>query len=234
MRKTSHANTNTKSRIKKAKQIESILSEYINLKKSVILDLGCGSGVISHYLGKNYPRVYGADVVDERILKDHYKFCLLNKKRLPYKSNTFDLVIANYVFEHEKNKTSFLSEIKRVLKPKGICYLSTCNRFFPIEPHFSLPFLSILPRKIADQYVRIFKRGDYFDIYSLNLIECNRFFKKFFDCLNITDIVVKKYYKYISKNIIFCLITKLTPSALFRKLFFFFPGWIFILKKDEK
>ncbi len=233
MQKTSHANTNINSRIKKAKQIELVLSEYIDLRKSVILDLGCGSGIIACYFGKKNPRVYGADVVDERTLKDHYKFCLLNKKRLPYKSNTFDLVIANYVFEHEKNKTSFLSEIKRVLKPKGICYLSTCNRFFPIEPHFSLPFLSILPRKIADQYVRIFKRGNYFDIYSLNLIECNRLFKKFFDYLNITDIFVKQHYGYISKNIILSIIVKFIPTILFRKLFFFFPGWIFILKKKK-
>lgn len=231
MQKTSHASTNVHSRIKKAKQIELILSKYIDLRKSVILDLGCGGGIITSYFGEKYSYVYGADIIDERILKDNYKFDLYKGKKLPYKNNTFNLVIANYVFEHEKNKTNFLNEIRRVLKPKGICYLSTCNRFFPIEPHFSLPFLSILPKKIADQYVRIFKKGNYFDIYPLNLIECNRFLKKFFNYSNITDVFVKQYYRDISKNIILSMIVKFIPTIIFRKLLFFFPGWIFILKK---
>lgn len=234
MQKTSHANININSRINKAKQIELILSEYIDLRKSAILDLGCGSGIIANYLGKKYSLVYATDVVDERILKDNYKFELLNESKLPYKDNAFDLIIANYVFEHENNKTNFLGEIRRILKPGGICYLSTCNRFFPIEPHFSLPLLSVLPRKIADQYVRVFKKGDFFDIYSLNLTDCNRLFDKFFDYLNITDIVIKKYHRYISRNIIFRVVAKYTPAVIFRKLLFLFPGWIFILKKNKK
>lgn len=234
MQKTSHANININSRVNKAKQIELILSEYIDLRKSAILDLGCGSGIIANHLGKKYPLVYATDVVDERVLKDSYRFNLQNKSKLPYKDNTFDLIIANYVFEHEKNKTNFLREIRRILKPRGMCYLSTCNRFFPIEPHFSLPLLSVLPRKIADQYVRVFKKGDFFDIYSLNLSDCNTLFDKFFDYLNITDIVVKKYYRYVSKNIIFRVVVNYTPAVIFRKLLFFFPGWIFILKKNKK
>ena len=47
------------------------------------------------------------------------------------------------------------SEIYRVLKPYGVCYLAAINSWWPIEPHYKLPFLSWLPKKWADVYVNV-------------------------------------------------------------------------------
>jgi SAM-dependent methyltransferase len=56
-----------------------------------------------------------------------------------------------------------LSEIRRVLKPGGWCYLATPNRWTIIEPHFKLPFLSWLPGRWPSAYVRLVRRGSVYD-----------------------------------------------------------------------
>jgi hypothetical protein len=51
----------------------------------------------------------------------------------------------------------------RVLRPDGIAYLATPNRWTVIEPHFRLPFLSWLPAGLRDNYVRLAGRGAAYD-----------------------------------------------------------------------
>jgi SAM-dependent methyltransferase len=87
--------------------------------------------------------------------------------RLPYGSDTFDLVILNLVFEwcairldepHEQAQLRLLGEIARVLKPGGRLYISTKNRFAlrylmgrPDEHYHEMRFGSALPRWLADR-----------------------------------------------------------------------------------
>ncbi len=49
------------------------------------------------------------------------------KKELPYQDSTFDIVTATEVIEHLEDFRAILREMYRVLKPGGICVLSTPN-----------------------------------------------------------------------------------------------------------
>jgi SAM-dependent methyltransferase len=87
--------------------------------------------------------------------------------RLPYASDTFDLVILTLVFEwcairldepHEQAQLRLLGEVARVLKPGGRLYISTKNRFAlrylmgrPDEHYHEMRFGSALPRWLADR-----------------------------------------------------------------------------------
>jgi len=53
--------------------------------------------------------------------------CDLNKEKLPYPDNQFDIIIFTEVIEHIYNPGFVLKEINRILKPKGKLYLSTPN-----------------------------------------------------------------------------------------------------------
>ncbi len=48
-------------------------------------------------------------------------------QKLPFKSNSFDLIISLEVIEHLVQAEQFLSEINRILKPKGRLIISTPN-----------------------------------------------------------------------------------------------------------
>ena len=55
-----------------------------------------------------------------------------------------------------------MDEVRRVLSPDGIAYLGLGNRLGLIEPHYKLPFLSWLPHRMSDRYVRTFHRADHY------------------------------------------------------------------------
>ena len=114
-----------------------------------VLDLGCGAGHGSNMLAKKYKKVVGVDISEEAIgyAKNNWslpniEFVIGNSMDLPFEDNSFDVVASFEVFEHLNDWKKFLSEIKRVLKPKGIVYISTPNKTLyspgtkkPINPH---------------------------------------------------------------------------------------------------
>ena len=51
----------------------------------------------------------------------------LNSEKLPYQDDSFDIVTATELIEHMENYRELITEIYRVLKPGGICILSTPN-----------------------------------------------------------------------------------------------------------
>lgn len=73
------------------------------------------------------------------------KFVKYDGEKLPFKDNQFDIVFCNAVIEHvgnyEKQK-SFANEVVRVAKK---VFVSTPNRWYPIEFHTRLPFTHWLP-----------------------------------------------------------------------------------------
>lgn len=112
-----------------------ILASYIGPKKHAkILDLGCeaGSLIIGRIKGKiKKPRIWGIDVNKKALSLARKKgiraiYADINKP-LPFKDNYFDIISANQIIEHIVNTDLLLSEIYRVLKPKGYLLLSTEN-----------------------------------------------------------------------------------------------------------
>ena len=86
--------------------------------------------------------------------------------QIPFANSSFDVIIIQDVIEHVNGSNSFLIEIKRVLKPNGMIYLSTPNKYslfnFISDPHFGLPFVSILKRESIKKYfLKYFRKGDY-------------------------------------------------------------------------
>ena len=95
------------------------------------LDLGCDDGSWTKKIAKRKIDWYGVEIVKERARKAAKKGIKVSvsslEKSLPYSNATFDLVQSNQVIEHLFNIDQFISEIYRVLKPKGILVISTEN-----------------------------------------------------------------------------------------------------------
>lgn len=99
--------------------IKKLLMEVENLKLNSILDIGCGTGYISQQLKNHSSFCVGCDFDKARIkfAKD-LGICVVlgDGKNLPFRSSSFDGVVAIELLEHVQNPEDILKEIKRVSK----------------------------------------------------------------------------------------------------------------------
>lgn len=79
--------------------------------------------------------------------------------RLPVRDGALDFALLNHLYEHVEDQPALFRELHRVLAPGGAGYVSAGSRWAVVEPHYRLPFLSWLPRPIADLYLRVTGRG---------------------------------------------------------------------------
>lgn len=80
-----------------------------NITYSSVLEIGCGSGELSQYL-KNYN---GID-----ISKNSCKSIIGDAHELPFKSDSFDLILLLDLLEHTDDKL-VMEEVYRIIKPNG-------------------------------------------------------------------------------------------------------------------
>lgn len=79
----------------------------------------------------------------------------------------YDIVLMSDVIEHVVRQKEALEKALGTLIPGGIIFLTTNNRWWPIEGHKYLPFLTYLPKGLANRYVRVMKRGNEYGGYHL-------------------------------------------------------------------
>ena len=172
-----HAVLDLPSRQLKAIKIERLLNLRPRDEPIRILEIGCGSGGISHYFATHQEldcTVDAIDVVDNRLISEGYEFRIVEDVRLPFPDQAFDVVITNHVIEHVGEKAqqiAHLAEIKRVMKSDGSGYLAVPNRWQLVEPHYQLAFLSWMPRPIRTPYLKFMRKGVFYDCEPLTVAE---------------------------------------------------------------
>jgi SAM-dependent methyltransferase len=123
------------------------LSKVIPLKSSVVLDFGCGEGIMTKGVARFAREVHGIDLVPsfwqleerfQRMFGPGNEFPPVALKTiapdqcLPFEEASFDAVYAWSVFEHVADVPTALAEIHRVLRPGGVFFLQ-------IEPLYHSP-----------------------------------------------------------------------------------------------
>lgn len=94
------------------------------------LDVGAGNGELIDRLIRVFPlKARACDYRDDLITIADVPVSVvdLNNGSLPYPTDSFDLVTCTEVIEHLENFRFALREIFRVLRPGGVCVISTPN-----------------------------------------------------------------------------------------------------------
>jgi len=93
-------------------------------------------------------------------------------RTFPFKDKTFDVCWSNAVIEHVGNRgrqLAFINEIRRVAKR---AFITTPNRYFPVEVHTRVPFLHWFDKKTFDRYITLIGKewatGEYMYLLSLS------------------------------------------------------------------
>ena len=101
-----------------------------------VMDCGCGTGYGSAYLAEQSARsVTGIDFSAEAVAycKAHYhdprlRYLRMDAQKLKFPDASFDFVFSSENFEHLPDGRANVSEIRRVLRPGGLCLIATPNR----------------------------------------------------------------------------------------------------------
>ncbi|MBB1117749.1 class I SAM-dependent methyltransferase [Stenotrophomonas sp. W1S232] len=177
-----HATLDIESRRPKAAKICRLLGMERNGTPLRVLEVGCGSGVISQliadWLGSE-SRVDAVDVVDQRVASEGFYFQKVEGVELPYEDNSFDYVISNHVIEHVgdyRTQSDHIGELRRVLSPTGTGYLAVPSRWQLVEPHYRLAFLSWLPHSLRTPFLQLSGRGNHYDCQPLSMQQVEALF----------------------------------------------------------
>ena len=177
--------------VDRGKFVKSIIDIYLTCENLTMLDLGSGEGGTSVVFAEQN-RVFSYDLNLIRIERQK-KYSALYYKingdalKLSLRDNSFDVIILQDVIEHLYDPKSLINEVIRILKPGGMVYMSTPNKYsifnFLADPHWGLPVVSILKReKIRNYFLKYFRKREF-----------NR--KDIPELLSLNDT-----YKYLGKN----------------------------------
>lgn len=163
----------------------------------IVLDIGVTSDDTfqeSNFFEKMYPftsQIVCVGTEDGSHLKEKYpglQFQEVNPGQpLPFKDKAFDIAFSNAVIEHVGNsaaQTNFVCEIARVSKT---FFLTTPNRWFPVEFHTAIPFLHFLPQKTYRKVLSMIGESYWSQEENLNLLSGKGFLALFSD---IPDVII--------------------------------------------
>ena len=175
-----HAALDLRSRDWKAMKIERLLGLAQRPQPVRMLEIGTGSGGIAHYFATHPTlrcEVTAVDVCDNRMVCDGYEYRQVQGVELPFDDASFDVVLTNHVIEHVGDASAqrrHLEEIHRVLEPGGMGYLAVPNRWMLTEPHYRLKFLSWWPHPWRTPYLRLMRKGTFYDCEPLQMHQLER------------------------------------------------------------
>ena len=148
--------------------------------EETLLDVGATSErsyEASNYLEAWYPykdRITAVGLDDASFLDRFYPgmtFRYANGLDLPFQNGAFDVVHSSAVLEHvgsREYQRGFVFELCRVAR-RGV-FLTTPNRWFPVEFHTQLPLVHWLPKPYFHSLLRLTGRGCFASDSILNLL----------------------------------------------------------------
>jgi ubiquinone/menaquinone biosynthesis C-methylase UbiE len=115
-----------------------------------ILEVGCGVGAQSEIILRRFPdlQLTGIDLSDKQLAaakdslsklefaKDRYQLHQMSAEDLKFDSESFDGAFLCFVLEHVPDPRRVLSEVRRVLTPGGVVYITeVLNSSFFLDPY---------------------------------------------------------------------------------------------------
>lgn len=120
-----------------------IVLSMFDLRDCLVLDIGCGPGVLTEELLNRGCKVWGIDFsgkmidmagkkISEKGFKDKCHFAIGDIENLDFPDAYFDFVFCVGVLEYLKEDSLALKEIRRVLKPSGKVIFTVPNMASPL------------------------------------------------------------------------------------------------------
>ncbi|HVI07395.1 MAG TPA: class I SAM-dependent methyltransferase [Candidatus Binatia bacterium] len=127
---------------------------------ALCLEVGCGTGQLTNFLGMHYNRrVFGSDMClhslrlangfRQRCRIKNAGFVQMNLFRPAFKPGVFDLVVSNGVLHHTADPLGAFKSISRLVKPNGIIIIGLYNKIGRLTTDFRRFLFRVTADKLA-------------------------------------------------------------------------------------
>jgi len=149
-----------------------------------LLDVGCANGErtirIAKYFNINLQKAYGVDYNKKNIATCkglfNAKVIDLEIENLPYKNNSFDLVMCNQILEHLKNYKKVIDDLIRVTCHKGYIAIGIPNLAHLINRLYLIYGVQPMCLTLNSSHVRGFTHKSFIEMLStleeVTLVDC--------------------------------------------------------------
>jgi ubiquinone/menaquinone biosynthesis C-methylase UbiE len=213
----------------------------VDPRSARLLDIGCSTGILTRHYAEFFGRIVGIDIDDGAVewarknrSADNVSYRVADSMEVPFLTGEFDLVTCTHIYEHVPDAQRMMDEILRVLKPGGFCYFAAENRIRVWDGHYNLPLVTMLPKPVADLYVRVSGRGQrryetHRTVWGLRRLARN------FEIIDYTRAVVRDPKKFEATEMVWPGSPKQrVANAVLTVAYWAFPTYLWILRKPLK
>jgi SAM-dependent methyltransferase len=213
----------------------------VDPRETRLLDIGCSTGILTRHYAEFFGRVVGIDIDDGAVewarqnrAAGNVAYRIGDSMDMPFLTGEFDLVTCTHIYEHVPDAQKMLDEIHRVLRTGGLCYFAAENRLRVWDGHYNLPFVTVLPRPLANLFVRAMGRGHRRYETHRTLWGLKRLVRAF-EVTDYTRAVVRDPKKFEATNMIWPGSTKQkVANAIVTVAYWAFPTYLWILRKPQE
>ena len=195
------------------------------------VDYGAGKGAYSLVLSEKVKSLTAFDLNKSNLseIKNHIggnkiNLVVSSGSKTCFKAESFESLFAIEVLEHLDDLQAGIREIKRILKERGIAYITVPNKYFPLETHHVylfnravdgrfIPFLSMFDiihnrigsaRRFSVKSLAVYFEKEGFEMLGFDyLMPPFDNFKSGRKIIKpITDILERSFIKFLSANLI--------------------------------
>lgn len=162
------------------KMFKAFMNHFQPGPETTILDVGVTSDDSfqeSNYFEQLYPypqRITCVGTEDGSHLEARYPGLVYQsvqpEEPLPFATAAFDIVFCNAVIEHVGNRGAQAAFVRELCRVGKAFFITTPNRWFPVEHHSGLPLLHYLPQSLYRGLLRRTPYGYWADEEHLNML----------------------------------------------------------------
>lgn len=122
-------------------KIQAVMQNIKMEKESLVLDVGCGTGLLFNYVANKAKTIVGLDISRKILLqaKERAKkfpnvhLILADADNMPLKESTFSHLFAITLIQNMPSPFKTLNEVKRVTKENAFMVVTGLKKKFPVE-----------------------------------------------------------------------------------------------------
>ncbi len=151
--------------------------------ETTILDVGVTpdqSAADSNYFEKWYPhtqRLTATSIEDAAHLEISHPgltFVQTSGESLPFEDGQFDIAFSTAVVEHVGDRASQRAFVHELLRVSKRFFITTPNRWYPVELHTYYPFFHWLPQHVHQRALRMVGKEGWSHTENLNLLDARQ------------------------------------------------------------